>query len=236
MKQLLLAGSHIAMLLLGFWSSQKVFAYTIVIDPGHGGADRGATSSTVIESKIALQVALRLQAKLSESQNTKVLLTRETDSSLSLKRRVQLSETTKADLFISLHGNSSPDRRAKGAEFYFAEAKPSPKEPHSKDVIPTIVQDLAQQARLFQSHNLAVNMFQVWKSSEISLPRAIKQAPFYVINKNSTPSLLVEFGFISNAKESSQLLTDTVQEQIAQNIKEAVISWLAQNSARPSFH
>ncbi len=197
-------------------------AFTVVIDPGHGGGDHGATEGTIIESKIALQVALKLANKLQSDLETKVILTRQQDASISLKQRVKISASNKADLFISLHGNSSSDRRAKGAEFYFGGSTPPKDEIHQSEVLNSIVSDLNYNARLYQSQSFAAASFNLWKESNLSQPRAIKQAPFFVINRNSTPSILVEFGFITNAKEAIDLLKDETQDLIATNLYAAV--------------
>lgn len=207
-------------------------SFTVVIDPGHGGGDHGATEGTIIESKIALQVALKLAAKFQNDTDIKVILTREQDNAISLKQRVKVSSINKADLFISLHGNSSGDRRAKGAEFYFGGSSLPKEETASPEVLGTIINDIHHNARLYQSQTLAVDSYYLWKSSTLSQPRAIKQAPFYVINRNSTPSILVEFGFLTNAKESLELLKDETQELIAQNLHSAIRAFRDNKSSK----
>jgi N-acetylmuramoyl-L-alanine amidase len=197
-------------------------AFTVVVDPGHGGSDRGATQGAIMEAKIALQVALKLTAKLEATKEIKVILTRADDSSITLRQRVKSNQSNQADLFVSLHGNSSTDRRARGAEFYFGGSSTSTAKTTSRSTLAFIVEDLSHKARLYQSQYFAADSFYAWKESSVSQPRAIKQAPFYVISKNSTPSILIEFGFITNAKESLDLLKDDTQELIAENIVAAI--------------
>ncbi len=202
------------------------FCFTIVIDPGHGGEDKGATQGSLFESQIALKVALKLATQLEKAPNTRVILTRSGDQSISLKNRVLASETNKADLFISLHGNSSLDKRAKGAEFYIANSIHELEPQDQKQTVNTIVNDLTQKGRLYQSQYLATETFSIWKeeskNSGMVRPRSIKQAPFFVINKNNIPSMLVEFGFITNHQESLELVKEEKQDQIANNLFAAV--------------
>lgn len=209
-------------------------AYTIIIDPGHGGNDMGATKSGVIESKITLQVALKLAAKLEKEKDTKVILTRQNNSSVSLQARTLAAEQSQADLFVSLHGNSSSDFRARGAEFYFGTSVRPQTQSNTAPTtaLESIVSNLQYNARLYQSQYLAFDTFNTWKKSSITQPRAIKQAPFYVVNKNSTPSILVEIGFITNHKESQELLNNETQERIAQALQEAVATYREKSQRR----
>lgn len=100
----------------------------VLVDPGHGGADQGATRGSVKESKISMQVAEQLQKMLEADPAFQVSLTRTSDKFVSLKNRVELIEKNKADLFLSIHANSSTDRRAKGVEFYFQNHLPADEE------------------------------------------------------------------------------------------------------------
>lgn len=207
--------------------------YTIIIDPGHGGDDNGAVKGNVIESRITLQVALKLASKFEKDKDTKIVLTRNKNSSVSLKDRTQSAEINDADLFISIHGNSSTDNRAKGAEFYFGASNRSVASTNSKEqkdvktpeTLETIVSSLEHNARLYQSSYLASDTFYTWKKGTVTQARAIRQAPFYVINKNTIPSILVEIGFITNRKESTDLINESTQERIAETLYSAVTNY-----------
>lgn len=96
---------------------------TIVIDPGHGGQDTGASQESVHESHLALSISSQLRKKL-EAEGYRVLLTREKDEWVSLESRAAFANTARADLFISIHLNSSTDPRAHGKEFYFQNQLP----------------------------------------------------------------------------------------------------------------
>lgn len=96
----------------------------ILIDPGHGGKDKGAVKGHWHESEIALKVAKNLAALLKQDPRFKVSMTRTGDNTLSLEKRTEIANETKADLFLSIHLNSSKDPRAHGKEFYFQNQLP----------------------------------------------------------------------------------------------------------------
>lgn len=201
-------------------------AFTIVIDPGHGGGDKGATQGILQESQIALKIGLKLANLLEKEFDTKVIMTRSEDQSVSLKNRVQTTEFHQADLFISLHGNSSFDTRAKGAEFFIANSHQNSSISYQNQPIDFLVSELKHKGRLYQSQQLATETYSIWKRDSDTFgaiaPRSIKQAPFFVINKNKIPSILVEFGFITNPHESRELIKDEKQSQIATHLYSAI--------------
>src|SRR4051812_12810961 len=88
---------------------------TVMIDPGHGGRDHGAVKNGIYESYITLAVSRQLRDLLKKDRRFQVILSREEDESVSLYRRAVLAKNKKADIFLSIHVNSSPDLRAKGA-------------------------------------------------------------------------------------------------------------------------
>jgi N-acetylmuramoyl-L-alanine amidase len=199
--------------------------FTVVIDPGHGGADYGASKGSVIESKIALEVAKKLAARFDAKSGVKVIMTRSTDRAVPLKSRTQSAEKEKADLFVSLHGNSSIDPKAKGAEMYFGLSTPPENTSNADSVVDHIVKSLENNARLYRSQHLASETFKSWMVHGQSRPRGIKQAPFYVINKNKVPSILVEIGFITHSQESVALLKEETQHKIAEALFHAIESY-----------
>jgi N-acetylmuramoyl-L-alanine amidase len=100
----------------------------IIIDPGHGGSDTGAARGSLKESEIALKVSLELATFLRKDPRFVTSLTRSSDQRVSLARRTEIAEQAKADLFISIHLNSSPDPRAHGTEIYFQNQLPADEE------------------------------------------------------------------------------------------------------------
>ena len=104
--------------LLPFSQAFSATPLKIVIDPGHGGSDRGAVRNGIRESDIALKVSLLLRKKLAHNGDFKVYMTRTTNKLLTLQERAEFANDVDGDLFISIHANASRSLRAEGAEFY----------------------------------------------------------------------------------------------------------------------
>ncbi|MCB0384933.1 MAG: N-acetylmuramoyl-L-alanine amidase [Bdellovibrionales bacterium] len=217
----------------------------IVIDPGHGGMDKGAVYHQLQEKVITLQVAKRLQKKLA-AQGWTVFLTRESDQHLSLSDRAQAARDFKGDLFLSIHINSSEDKRAQGMEVYFQNQLPPdeesmfqanreneninpreelewplhpiPEASHLRGDLLNIIQDLQRSHRIQSSSMLAIHLTQAWQGKRKSTENTIRQAPFYVVSNVNMPSALVEIGFLSNEKEATQLRSDRYQNLVVEGI------------------
>ncbi len=220
-------------------------ALQVMIDPGHGGVDSGTYHSGIQEKDLVLKVAGYLKTLLADNPQFSVRMTREKDQHLSLPERVKKAETNQADLFISLHANSNPDRRVKGTELYFQNSLPPDEEslmladqenqtekpgadgkehvateaPSKKGDIMAIVEDLHRQYRAKSSLKMTQLLSTDWPHS------AIRQAPFYVVSKTTMPSVLVEVGFLSHPEESQKLNTAKYQQEIAQKIYKAVLQY-----------
>jgi N-acetylmuramoyl-L-alanine amidase len=227
------------------FSAVNSFALHIVIDPGHGGIDRGAVRGAIKESEIALSVSKMLRNLLIQNPHFQVTLTREIDQTMSLKRRVEVANSAKADLFLSLHANAADDPRAKGLEFFIQNNLPPSEEslfqaaienqlldqetevsealePSKKGDLIAIVEDLKRQYRVEASLK-ASQIFQ--KNLEEKQQATIKQAPFYVISKTQVPSVLVELGFITNPRESRMLTDLSYQQTLSQKIYDSLVEY-----------
>ncbi len=212
----------------------------IIIDPGHGGVDTGAVYGSAKEAVITLQVAQHLKALLEKSPDFSASLTRTQDAAISLQERVHRAEQEKAELFVSIHANASPDKRARGVEFYFQNQLPADEESmylanlenqavkdqpetneqdiNKKTDVLAIVEDLKRQTKMRSSYTLSEHLQKAWNPTGSKNSNVIRQAPFYVISKTNIPSVLVELGFISNPKESQKLIQPQYQKEIAQKI------------------
>jgi len=126
--QIIYLGATSLLILLGLPAGASEKPLHVLVDPGHGGTDQGATRGAIKESKISLQVSTLLQKILENDPRFKVSLTRTSDKFVSLKARVDSIEKNQADIFLSIHANSSIDRRAKGVEFYFQNQLPADEE------------------------------------------------------------------------------------------------------------
>jgi N-acetylmuramoyl-L-alanine amidase len=173
----------------------------IIIDAGHGGHDAGAIGPTKLyEKEVTLAVAKYLKTEL-EKQGAIVKLTRSSDIYLTLQERVDISNTSDFDAFISIHANSSTSRSAHGTETYF-NTQYNFNGPKS-----TILAKYVQDALIkeLKTYN-----------------RGEKTANYYVLKYNNLPSVLVELAFISNPSEESMLRSDLVRRKAAMAIAEGV--------------
>ena len=228
-----------------------------MIDPGHGGIDTGAVYGSARESEIALKVAQQLQKRLAADSRFEPMMTRERDLALSLPERVKKADQAKADLFLSIHANSSPDQRARGVEFYFQNQLPPDEESlflaasenKHESVVETneaagpakaegdlraIVEDLSRQVRVKKSLLLSRVLARSWQKEEKITASSIRQAPFYVIAKSNRPAVLVELGFLTNPTEAAKLLKPETHAQIAARIHAGLLEYLGRQQTK--FH
>ncbi|MES2800888.1 MAG: N-acetylmuramoyl-L-alanine amidase [Bdellovibrionota bacterium] len=203
--------------------------FVIVIDPGHGGVDVGAVRGIFKESDITLKVAQKIQNLIQSefSQNIEVILTRETNKSLSLENRVKVAETRYADLFISLHANSSQASYVSGMEFYFKKGAHAVKMPaiEASTAVKKIIGDLTSFGQTRQSLKFNQILQNQVKALGADSKTVIKRAPFFVIEKTSMPSALIEIGYISNISEAKLLLTEERQQEIAETIVKSIYEY-----------
>ena len=217
---------------------------TIVIDPGHGGRDPGAHGQRGTEEKdITLKVGLKLRDLLRKDPGVRVLMTRERDVFVELEDRARFANGNEADLFVSIHVNSHPQRSVRGVEIYhFGEAK----DQRALEVAARengtplgstgvgweyLVADLLTTKKIEASLELA------WSTKEAMIAHlngqyalvdhGVKTAPFYVLRFTSMPSILAEIAYISNASEEDLLRTGMFTTRIAESLHEGVIAFLA---------
>ncbi|NIN01891.1 MAG: hypothetical protein GTO24_28470 [candidate division Zixibacteria bacterium] len=214
----------------------------IVIDPGHGGEDFGAVGkSGLSEKEVTLDVARRLRDLLEKEKGLQVVLTRERDVLVSLEERAQTANRNDADLFISIHTNSSKKRAVRGSEtFFLASAETDEaravaalenssirfdypdEEDLNLDDLNFILMDLIQNEYLKESSDLAA---MVEKNFQKRLPipsRGVSQAGFVVLNKAYMPAVLVEVGFISNKKDEKMLKKSSFRQDVAQSLYQSI--------------
>ena len=199
--------------------------YTVIIDPGHGGKDPGAIGiNGTFEKDINLSFAKIIRSVLS-SNNIKVKLTRKDDKYLYLSQRINFAEKLKADLFISIHADASKNRKASGFSVFSLSDTASDKEAkklaqrenksdligglrirHSDPLIKDNLIKIFQRQTMNESSKFANIVIRNIKKSSIN-NRGHRNAGFVVLKSLTTPSILVELGFITNKKEE-RLLND----------------------------
>lgn len=219
---------------------------TIVIDPGHGGKDPGAHGQRGTREKdITLKVALKLRHLLSKQPGIRVLMTRDRDVFVELEDRAKFANGNEADLFVSIHVNSHPQRSVRGIEIYhFGEAK----DQRALEVAARengtplnntgvgweyLVADLLAAKKIEESLDLAWNtkeaMITHLNGHYALVDHGVKTAPFYVLRFTSMPSILAEIAYISNTTEESLLRSNTFLTRVAESVLKGVLTYL--NSA-----
>lgn len=212
----------------------------VVIDPGHGGSDTGALGPKgVVEKDLTLALAKKLEALL-EKRGFRVVLTRDGDTSVPLKQRAALANFNQADLFLSVHMNASPAPSARGPEVYFMSQQATDlwsrelaeKENASGGGAPPggggldlVLWDLAQTAHLQESAFLAESIQNALNGLMGTDRRAVRQAPFVVLEGATMPAVLVEVAFLSNPEESRKVGDPAFQDRVAERLADAVAAF-----------
>lgn len=219
-------------------------ALTIVVDPGHGGTETGAIGPGGLQEKdVTLEIARRVAATLPRVISCRTVLTRDADVVISLDDRTSVANHEKADLYLSIHANSSRAASAQGSETYYLSLEASDKiaqevasrenaaagggaaaaAPGSGDPnLDFILWDLAQSAHLKESSELAEAIQVELNSISNTGSRGIKQAPFRVLVGATMPAVLVEVAFISNPEEEKRLRSPEFQQTLADAVARAV--------------
>jgi N-acetylmuramoyl-L-alanine amidase len=216
---------------------------TIVIDPGHGGKDSGATGAIGTKEKdIVLDIALGLRDKLRESGKYNVFLTRESDTYLSLADRVKFANAGRTDLFISLHINALPQKQVNMIETYYygppsdeetlqlAEQENNDSGVQTKDFA-DMIKKIGNTFKEQESANLAAaiqkSLFTNIKNYDENIGNAgLKLAPFVVLLGVDAPSVLVEISCISNKQEEAKLNQTTYRSAVTSFLAEGIIHYL----------
>ena len=245
----------LAFLLIFFTSftfAQKKF--TVVLDAGHGGSDNGANRNypdlgLVQEKHVTLAIVLKLGAMLEKNKEFKVIYTRKIDEYPSLTDRTNTANRSKADLFISVHVNSSPSRSAtaRGAEtfvqgpaqnrenlevakqensvIYLDEKDKETFASYDASSPESLIALKLQQSKYLEN-SLIVGSFvegNFEKSGRFS--RGVKQENLHILRRSAMPSILIETGFVNNYEDAAFLNSEKGQQETAENIYKAIIDY-----------
>ena len=213
----------------------------VVIDPGHGGKDGGASAFGLKEKDIVLKLSQKLAARIEKRLGLTVHLTRTEDKFITLERRTKIAKEKKADLFISIHVNANNLAQVEGFETYilnFATDRSAmavaARENASTDKSVAEMQDLlhiiAKNTKIAESRALAQALH---KAALTNLNKnhkvrdlGVKEAPFYVLVGTDVPSILVETGFITNEKEAERLGREAYLDRIADGLVTGLESYV----------
>lgn len=198
----------IAVVFSSFQNIHLIKPYTVIIDAGHGGKDKGAISETVYEADLSLLYAQLISKKL-EAKGIKVIQLRENDQFIELNERVRLANQYNADLLLSLHLNyTSPSQfpNKKGMELYISNK---------------YIQGCDTNYRYKKIMNFASVLNQNYEGELKVLP-----APFTILRESNCASALIELGFISNKEEKAKLVSQDYQDELSTLIAVSVVNSL----------
>jgi len=202
------------------WALRKNKVTKIMLDPGHGGRDKGASGKKFHEKTITLALAKKVARLLIRSGFT-VYLTRSSDRFIGLKNRPALARRVNADVFISIHANQTDKKSVAGAESFCltpAGATSTYSRKPSSKVHP---------GNGNNANNIALTY---WIQRSLvgrtkAVDRGLKHARFMVLKESSCPSALIEVGFLSNVKEEKLLGSEDYQWKVAQGITEGILRY-----------
>lgn len=221
------------------FSEDKVALDVVVIDPGHGGSNRGSVGATgYLEKDFNLTVARKLKAAL-ERDGLEVMLTRSDDIFVPLETRTELANSVGADMFISIHANGFTSKEAGGFEVYFlsppadetaryvvatenGDIQPAPILSEGKDDVAFILWDAAQSEFVAESSYLAQLVNEEIAGFARIPNRGVKQADFFVLKGAYLPGILVETAFITNPGEEAMLKEESFQDSLVRAVATAV--------------
>ena len=231
----------------------------IVIDAGHGGHDSGTVGPGGIEEKqVVLDVALRLGKLLRQRLGADVIFTRDDDTFIPLETRTAIANKAQADLFLSIHANSSPDPSARGVETYYLNFTTSPDalevaarenavSDESIHELSDLVKKITLKDKIDESREFAADVQKsLYTDLEEGNPglrdRGIKKAPFVVLIGANMPSILAEISFLTNSDDARELQQPAYRQRIAESLYSGVSRYisglsgvrLAQSSGHPN--
>ncbi len=216
----------------------------IVIDAGHGGHDTGTIGRKgLMEKDLCLDVALRLGKMIEERlPGAEIVYTRSDDTFVPLEERTAIANQAKADLFISIHANSSPDSNARGVETYYLNFSPSPgamevaarenaTAQNNVHDLESMIQRIARNEKLEESRELAADIqdslsTRLQRASHGIKNRGVRKAPFVVLIGANMPSILAEISFISNPADESALTKPDGRQRVAEGLYKGVEAYL----------
>ena len=219
---------------------------TIVIDPGHGGKDPGAIGINKLQEKnITLGIAKQLGAMIERNLDMKVIYTRREDVFVPLWKRTQIANNSEADIFISIHANSSKEHKTtKGFETYLlrigktsAAVEVAKRENETikleeknhqyidfsdgKRIVASMTQNAAMKSSEFLAESIQKNLSKRLDSKD----RGVKQAGFHVLVGATMPNVLVEVGFVTNRQEANLLNSAKYKREIAKGLFESILDF-----------
>ncbi|MFJ2481546.1 N-acetylmuramoyl-L-alanine amidase [Pseudomonas sp. NPDC087598] len=231
----------------------------VVVDPGHGGKDPGAVGAKGEREKdVVLSIAQLLARRLKKEKGFDVKLVRNDDFFVPLRKRVEIARQHKADMFISVHADAAPRLTASGASVYClseggatsATARFMAQRENGADLLGAtsllnlkdkdpmlagVILDMSMNATIAASLQLGSTILESLAGITTLHQKRVEQAGFAVLKSPDVPSILVETGFISNARDSQRLVTQRHQQAIADGLYEGLQRYFQKNPPIDSF-
>lgn len=214
----------------------------VVLDAGHGGHDQGSSGPTgLLEKELVLDVTMRLGKLIESAMGSEVVYTRQDDQFIPLEERTRIANASKADLFLSIHANSSAIRSVSGVETYYLSltnsrdameiaARENASSDRSVFELRDLLQKIATQDKVEESREFAAkvnsSLYKVWGTPGApARNRGVKKAPFIVLIGASMPSVLAEIGFLSNGRDEKELKKPEVRQKIAEALLKGITQY-----------
>jgi N-acetylmuramoyl-L-alanine amidase len=216
----------------------------IVIDAGHGGHDTGTIGPNgLMEKDLVLDVALKLGKLLEDRMGAEVIYTRDDDTFIPLETRTAIANKEQADLFISIHANSSSDSTARGIETYYLNftssadalevaARENAVSEKSIHELQDLVKKIALREKIEESREFALDVQKsLYSGLVLKSPglqnRGVKRAPFIVLIGANMPSILAEISFVSNPTDERKLKTNEYRQRVAESLYKGVSKYVS---------
>jgi N-acetylmuramoyl-L-alanine amidase len=214
----------------------------IVIDAGHGGHDTGTIGvDGILEKDVVLDVALRVGKMLHDRLGAEVVYTRSDDTFIPLETRTAIANKAQADLFLSIHANSSSDASARGVETYYLNFTSAPDalqtaarenavSDQSIHELSDLVKKIALKDKIDESREFAsdveASLYGGLQRGNVGLKdRGVKKAPFVVLIGANMPSILAEISFVTNPKDANQLQQPEYRQRVAESLYKGVAKY-----------
>ncbi len=222
----------------------------VVLDPGHGGLDPGAERDGQTEADLMLGFARELKEHLLRDGGFDVVMTREEDIFVPLESRISIARAAAADVFISLHADAIAEGEAVGATIYTLDAEASDEasaalaERHDRDdllagvdlteqddLVAEVLMDMARTATAPRIARLADALQAAIQGAEIKMHRHPQQrAGFSVLKSPDIPSVLLELGFLSSARDLARLNDPAWRARMAEALRVGLLDWAAEDA------
>ena len=214
-------------------------ASRVVIDPGHGGYDPGALKDGLSEAGVVLDVALRLETLLLKQPGVEVVLTRRSDTYVSLEERTAIANREGADLFLSIHANASGNAKTRGVETYVLNfavtaaaaavaARENSASGRTMSSLPELVRAITLSSRREESRGFAAivqrALFRQLRTAGMR-DLGVRQAPFVVLIGAEMPSILAEVAFLTNRQDQQLLNSASYRQQIAEGLLNGILRY-----------